>query len=244
MKLLPVKFFRPYLLLSALLLDCRAFPTLQLSSFALGSAQGRTSLHPMSLGKRSFTVAADNSSSTLTERKLQQRGLKILEVLDHYYPDPPIPLDHRNDFTFLVAVVLSAQTTDGKVNEVTKELFDLADSPEKMSKLEVATIQRIIQPVGLAPKKAVYVQGLSRKIVEDFEGKVPNTYEGLESLPGVGHKTASVIMSQLFGQNSFAVDTHVHRLALRWGLSKEERNVDKVQADLCRIFPEQSWNKV
>lgn len=169
---------------------------------------------------------------------------RILEVLNRLYPDPPVPLNHSNDFTFLVAVVLSAQTTDGKVNDVTKELFRRADTPQKMMQLPVAEVQRIIQPVGLAPKKAQYVVGLSKKLVEDFGGVVPSTFEALESLPGVGHKTASVIRSQCFGFASFAVDTHVHRLALRWGLSKEQRNVDKVQADLCAAFPEDSWNKV
>lgn len=169
---------------------------------------------------------------------------RILEVLNRLYPDPPVPLNHSNDFTFLVAVVLSAQTTDGKVNDVTKELFQRADTPQKMMQLPVAEVQRIIQSVGLAPKKAQYVVGLSKKLVEDFGGVVPSTFEALESLPGVGHKTASVIRSQCFGFASFAVDTHVHRLALRWGLSKEQRNVDKVQADLCAAFPEDSWNKV
>lgn len=169
---------------------------------------------------------------------------RVLEVLNRLYPDPPVPLNHSNDFTFLVAVVLSAQTTDGKVNDVTKELFQRADTPQKMMQLPVAEVQRIIQSVGLAPKKAQYVVGLSKKLVEDFDGVVPSTFEALESLPGVGHKTASVIRSQRFGFASFAVDTHVHRLALRWGLSKEQRNVDKVQADLCAAFPEDSWNKV
>jgi endonuclease-3 len=176
--------------------------------------------------------------------KLREKVQKILSVLNHYYPNPPIPLDHSNDFTFLVAVVLSAQTTDGKVNEVTKELFKLADTPEKMSKLEIPFVQQIIQPVGLAPRKASFIVNLSKLLIERHGGKVPGSYEELENLPGVGHKTASVIMSQLFGENSFAVDTHVHRLALRWGLSKEEKNVDKVQKDLCRAFPEETWNKV
>lgn len=175
---------------------------------------------------------------------MQLKASRILEVLNRLYPDPPVPLNHTNDFTFLVAVVLSAQTTDGKVNEVTKELFALADTPQKMMTIPVEEVQRIIQPVGLAPKKAQYIVGLSKKLVETFGGVVPSTFEALESLPGVGHKTASVIRSQCFGHSSLAVDTHVHRLALRWGLSKEQRNVDKVQADLCAAFPEESWNKV
>lgn len=183
---------------------------------------------------------AVNVKSLVMEEKTE----RIIEILNRLYPDPPVPLNHVNDFTFLVAVVLSAQTTDGKVNEVTKELFKLADNPQAMSQLDVSTVQSIIQPVGLAPKKAQYVVGLSKMLVDRFDGKVPSTYEELESLPGVGHKTASVIMSQLFGVSSFAVDTHVHRLALRWGLSKDTKNVDRVQEDLCAVFPQSSWDKV
>lgn len=173
-----------------------------------------------------------------------EKALKILKILDSLYPDPPVPLNHVNDFTFLVAVVLSAQTTDGKVNEVTKELFALADTPQKMMQLSVEEVLRIIRPLGLSAKKAVFVVELSKKLVEDFGGVVPSSFEALESLPGVGHKTASVIRSQCFGIAAFAVDTHVHRLALRWGLSKEQKNVEKVQADLCAAFPEYSWHKV
>lgn len=172
-----------------------------------------------------------------------EKALKILKILDSLYPDPPVPLNHVNDFTFLVAVVLSAQTTDGKVNEVTKELFALADTPQKMMQLSVEEVLRIIRPLGLSAKKAVFVVELSKKLVEDFGGVVPSSFEALESLPGVGHKTASVIRSQCFGIAAFAVDTHVHRLALRWGLSKEQKNVEKVQADLCAAFPEYSWHK-
>jgi endonuclease-3 len=168
----------------------------------------------------------------------------IQAVLDALYPDPPVPLDNSSPFTFLVAVVLSAQTTDGKVNEVTKELFKLADTPEKMAVLDESLVLSIIRPVGLAPKKAENIIKLSKMLVEKFHSKVPGTYEELESLPGVGHKTASVIMSQVYGCPQIAVDTHVHRLALRWGLSKDAKNVDNVQRDLCKIFPEEHWNKV
>lgn len=199
-------------------------------------------------GSTEVTTASIATTATEAEvsspSKVQTKVRRILEVLHHYYPDPPVPLNHSNDFTFLVAVVLSAQTTDGKVNEVTKVLFQHADNPYDMAKLSPAFVQAIIQPVGLAPRKSQYVVGLAKEIVDRFDGKVPNTFEDLESLPGVGHKTASVIMSQLHGVSAFAVDTHVHRLALRWGLSKDERNVDKVQADLCKVFPEESWNKV
>lgn len=170
--------------------------------------------------------------------------VNIQHVLDTLYPSPPVPLNNVNDFTFLVAVVLSAQTTDGKVNDVTKELFKHATTPQQMSQLSEIFILDIIQPVGLAPKKAGYVRNLSILLVEQFDGKVPSSFAELESLPGVGHKTASVIMSQIFGIPSIAVDTHVHRLALRWGLSIDQKNVDKVQKDLCRVFPEDCWNKV
>lgn len=168
----------------------------------------------------------------------------IQKVLDSLYPDPPVPLDSLNEFTFLISVVLSAQTTDGKVNHVTKDLFKLARTPYEMAKLNQNTVLNIIQPVGLAPKKSEYIVKLSQMLVERFAGKVPASYKELESLPGVGHKTASVIMSQIHGVPSFAVDTHVHRLALRWGLSKDQSNVDNVQRDLCLSFPEKYWNKV
>jgi endonuclease-3 len=168
----------------------------------------------------------------------------IQQVLNFYYPDPPVPLNHTDNFTFLVAVVLSAQTTDGKVNDVTKKLFKEASTAEAMAKLGPSRIEEIIHSVGLAPKKSVYLSKLSQTLVEKFEGKIPNNLKDLESLSGVGRKTASVIMSQSFGVPSFAVDTHVHRLALRWGLTKQEKNVDKVQEDLCNIFPQSSWNKV
>lgn len=168
----------------------------------------------------------------------------IQDVLDRLYPDPPVPLDSLNEFTFLVAVVLSAQTTDGKVNQVTKELFRLAKTPHEMAKLDQNTVLNIIQPVGLAPKKSEYIVKLSQMLVDDFGGILPATYKELESLPGVGHKTASVIMSQIHKVPSIAVDTHVHRLALRWGLSQDQRNVDNVQKDLCSVFPEACWNKV
>jgi endonuclease-3 len=168
----------------------------------------------------------------------------IARVLNHYFPAPPIPLNHFDNFTLLVSVVLSAQTTDGKVNEVTEKLFKVAPTPQLLSAMEASEIQKIIQPVGLAPKKSVYLKKLSQMIIDKFDGEVPSTYESLESLPGVGHKTASVVMSQAFGEAALGVDTHVHRLSLRWGLSKHEKNVDKVQLDLHRQFPEEEWNKI
>lgn len=180
----------------------------------------------------------------MLKHTLQTRVNLIQQVLNFYFQSPPIPLNSVNEFTFLLAVVLSAQTTDGIVNQVTKNLFPIASTPQLLSKVPVSDVQRIIQPVGLANKKAEYLVKLSKKIVEEFEGCVPSTFKELESLPGVGHKTASVIMSQVFGVPSIAVDTHVHRLSLRWGLTKEQKNPDKVQADLCLLFPEVDWNKV
>lgn len=173
-----------------------------------------------------------------------QKITNIINVLNRLYPYPPVPLNSRNNFTFLCAVVLSAQTTDGKVNDVTKKLFELASNPQDMSKLSVDVVEQIIKPVGLAPRKASYLVDLSKMIVNQFEGVVPCSYEDLEKLPGVGHKTASVIMSQAFGEPSIAVDTHVHRLALRWGLTKEKSNPDKVQKDLCDLFPREYWNRL
>ena len=167
-----------------------------------------------------------------------------MEILDHLFPNPPIPLNFKSAFTLLCAVVLSAQTTDGKVNDVTKELFSVAPTPYEMAEMDIGEVQRIIKTVGLAPKKAQYLVGLSKMLIADHNGQVPRTYEELERLPGVGHKTASVVMSHVFGEPAIAVDTHVHRLALRWGLSKEASNVDKVQRDLCSIFPRDKWNKL
>src|SRR5580700_9238425 len=154
----------------------------------------------------------------------QARADHVDRTLEAMYPKTPIPLDHRDAFTLLVAVVLSAQCTDKRVNEVTPELFALAGTPEEMARVPVAEIQRIIRPCGLSPQKAKAISGLSRIIVERHGGAVPRTFEELEELPGVGHKTASVVMSQAYGVPAFPVDTHIHRLAGRWGLSKA-RNV-------------------
>jgi endonuclease-3 len=171
------------------------------------------------------------------------RAAYVDRTLEAMYPQTPIPLDHKNAYTLLVAVVLSAQCTDKRVNLVTPELFALADTPEKMTGIPVAEIQRIIRPCGLSPQKARAVSGLSRIIVEKHGGEVPRTFEELEELPGVGHKTASVVMSQAFGVPAFPVDTHIHRLATRWGLSKG-RNVVETERDLKAMFPEAKWNKL
>jgi endonuclease-3 len=173
----------------------------------------------------------------------QARADHVDRTLEEMYPRTPIPLDHRDAFTLLVSVVLSAQCTDKKVNEVTPELFALADTPEKMTGVPVAEIQRIIRPCGLSPQKARAISGLSRILVEKHAGEVPRTFEELEELPGVGHKTASVVMAQAFGVPAFPVDTHIHRLAKRWGLSKG-RNVVETERDLKALFPESKWNQL
>jgi endonuclease-3 len=176
-------------------------------------------------------------------RGKKERAAFISRKLEALYPETPIPLHHKDAFTLLVAVVLSAQCTDRKVNEVTPELFALADTPGAMAKVPVAEIQRVIRPCGLSPQKAKAVSGLSKDLVEKHAGRVPRTFEELEALPGVGHKTASVVLSQAFGVPAFPVDTHIHRLAARWGLSSG-RNVVETERDLKALFPEESWNKL
>ena len=170
-----------------------------------------------------------------------QRAEIILKELKKLYPSPPIPLHHKNAFTLLVAVVLSAQSTDKKVNELTKNLFEIADTPEKMVALGVATIYTYIKQLGLSNQKSKNIYLLSNLLIEKFQSKVPNSFEELESLPGVGHKTASVVMSQVFDIPSFPVDTHIHRLSQRWGLSKGN-SVMQTEKDLKRIFPVSEWN--
>jgi endonuclease-3 len=172
-----------------------------------------------------------------------ERAAFVDRYLAALYPDTPIPLQHRDAFTLLVAVVLSAHTTDRSVNGVTPVLFALADTPEKMMRAPVEEIQRIIRPVGLSPAKARALAELSRLLVERHGGQVPRTFAELEALPGVGHKTASVVMSQAFGVPAFPVDTHIHRLAQRWGLSNG-RSVEQSERDLKALFPEAHWNSL
>ena len=167
----------------------------------------------------------------------------ITSTLDDLYPEPDIPLDHENNFTFLVAVMLSAQSTDKKVNEITPKLFEKANTPAKMHKLEVNEIQSIIRQIGLAPTKAKNIKKMSQQLLEKHQGEVPNTFEELEELAGVGHKTASVLMAQAFNTPAFPVDTHIHRLAYRWGLSNG-KNVTTTEKDLKRIFDKHLWNKL
>ena len=173
--------------------------------------------------------------------KKQERAEVVRERLGALYPDPPVPLDHRDEFTLLVAVLLSAQCTDKKVNEVTPELFRLAPDPHSMRRLGEQKILSIIRPLGLSKQKAKSLAGLAEIVLEEFEGEVPRSYEGLESLPGVGHKTASVVMAQAFGVPAFPVDTHIHRLAQRWGLSSG-KNVLQTEKDLKKLFPKSDWN--
>ncbi|RME21647.1 MAG: endonuclease III [Deltaproteobacteria bacterium] len=168
---------------------------------------------------------------------------RIRRILDEKVPETPIPLEHRDPFTLLVAVLLSAQTTDRKVNECTPALFARAPTPAAMAALEPDEILRYIRPLGLAPTKARRVARLARILVEQHGGEVPADMDALEALPGVGHKTASVVMAQAFGVPAFPVDTHIHRLAWRWGLS-DGRSVERTEADLKRLFPPSSWNRL
>ena len=171
------------------------------------------------------------------------RAAFIDQRLAELYPETPVPLAHRDAYTLLIAVLLSAQCTDKRVNEVTPVLFAAADTPEKMIHLSVVEIQRIIRSCGLAPQKAKAISGLSRLLLENHGGQVPQTLEELEALPGVGHKTASVVMAQAFGVPSFPVDTHIHRLAQRWGLT-DGRSVTQTERDLKSLFPREHWNQV
>lgn len=173
----------------------------------------------------------------------KERVEYILKKLAELYPDPPIPLDHKDAYTLLIAVLLSAQCTDARVNTVTPQLFALADHPWSMSQVPVADVERIVKPCGLGPQKAKAIVELSRLLVEKHEGKVPASLEALEQLPGVGHKTAQVVMAQAFHIPSFPVDTHIHRLAQRWKLSSG-KSVAQTEKDLKRLFPIESWNKL
>jgi endonuclease-3 len=172
----------------------------------------------------------------------KERARKIGEILDRLYPEPPIPLDHRDPFTLLVAVLMSAQTTDAQVNKVTPALFALASTPHAMAHLTESQILGAIRSCGLAPSKAKNIRKLAQTLVDDYGGEVPRNAEELEKLPGVGHKTASVVMSQAFGEPAFAVDTHIHRLAERWRLSNG-KNVEQTERDLKKVFPRDEWSR-
>ena len=173
--------------------------------------------------------------------KRAEKAIRIKSMLDDMYPETPVPLDHRNPFELLIAVLMSAQTTDLKVNEVTPALFEAGPTPAAMAALDVDVIQSLIRYVGLAPTKAKNIKRLSEMLLEHHDGQVPATFEALEALPGVGHKTAGVVMAQAFGVPAFPIDTHIHRLAARWGLSNGT-NVERTERDLKAVFPKESWN--
>ena len=173
----------------------------------------------------------------------KERANFVIKTLNELYPEPPIPLDHKDPYTLLIAVLLSAQSTDARVNTITPLLFAKADNPYDMIKLTVDEIRDIIKPVGLSPMKSKGIYGLSKILIEEHEGKVPADIEALERLPAVGHKTASVVMSQAFGVPSFPVDTHIHRLLYRWNFSNG-KNVVQTEKDAKRIFPKETWNRL
>jgi len=175
--------------------------------------------------------------------KKQEKVRFVIETLNSLYPEVPIPLDHKDPYTLLIAVLLSAQSTDERVNKITPLLFEVADNPFDMVRLSVDEIREIIKPVGLSPMKSKGIHGLSRILIDKYNGKVPADMEALEELPAVGHKTASVVMSQAFNVPAFPVDTHIHRLMYRWGLSSG-KNVVQTERDAKRLFPEDLWNKL
>ncbi len=186
-------------------------------------------------------VNANEKSEKCTAILKKQRVANILDKLQSLYPEPSIPLDLKDPYTLLVAVLLSAQCTDERVNQVTPKLFALADNPFDMAKQSPQAINAIVRPCGLAPRKANAIHRLSEMLIEDHSGEVPQELEALEKLPGVGHKTASVVMAQAFGVPAFPVDTHIHRLAQRWGLTSG-KSVAQTEKDLKRLFPKQHWN--
>lgn len=173
----------------------------------------------------------------------KERAVYVLQRLEELYPEVPVPLDHKDPYTLLVAVLLSAQCTDERVNQITPALFELADNPYDMAQQSVDTVREIIKPCGLSPRKSKAIVELSHILLDKHNGDVPQDFEALEALPGVGHKTASVVMSQAFGYPAFAVDTHIHRLAQRWGLTKG-KNVQMTETDCKKLFPRESWSKL
>lgn len=170
----------------------------------------------------------------------KERAAFVFATLQRLFPHPEIPLKHKDNYTLLIAVILSAQSTDAQVNKITPTLFALADTPYKMAKLSVEEVQAIIRPCGLSGQKAKALVNLSKILIKEYKGRVPDTFSELEALPGVGHKTSSVIMAQAFGKAAFPVDTHIHRCAKRWGLSNG-KNVLETERDLKKLFPEESW---
>jgi endonuclease-3 len=189
------------------------------------------------------SIGTEESATVRGPMTRAEKAERIQKLLDASYPSPPIPLNHSDPFTLLVSVLLSAQCTDVRVNQVTPALFALASTPEAMAKLAVPKIASVIRSCGLSPQKSKAIKKLSQILLELHAGKVPANFEALEALPGVGHKTASVVMSQAFGLPAFPVDTHIHRLAARWGLSTG-KSVEQTERDLKRLFPSETWSKV
>lgn len=175
--------------------------------------------------------------------KKSEKAEYVINELEKLYPTTPVPLDHKDPYTLLIAVLLSAQCTDKRVNQITPSLFSLADNPYDMVNLEVEDIREIIKPCGLSPRKSKAIHGLSQILIDKHEGIVPQSFEDLEELPGVGHKTASVVMAQAFGVPAFPVDTHIHRLMYKWGLTNG-KNVEQTEKDAKKLFPESLWNKL
>jgi endonuclease-3 len=173
----------------------------------------------------------------------KEKAQYIIENLEKLYPETPIPLDHKDEFTLLIAVLLSAQCTDARVNQITPRLFAIADNPFDMVKLDVKEIEEIIRPCGLSPAKSKNILALSHLLIDKHSGQVPSTFEELEALPGVGHKTASVVMAQAFNVPAFPVDTHIHRLMTRWGLTNG-KSVEQTEKDAKKLFPRELWNKL
>lgn len=173
----------------------------------------------------------------------KEKAQIVMDELERLYPEVPIPLDHKDPYTLTIAVLLSAQCTDVRVNQITPLLFEKADNPVDMVKLSIEEIKEIIRPCGLSPAKSKAIWNLSQILIDKYDGKVPESFEGLEELPGVGHKTASVVMSQAFGVPAFPVDTHIHRLMYRWGLTSG-KNVEQTEKDAKKLFPRELWNKL
>ncbi len=202
---------------------------------------------------RSFVLENEKQTSCATfpkgkvahdeKTKMKQQAKQIIQILDTLFPEPPIPLHHKDPFTLLIAVLLSASCTDERVNKTTPHLFHLADTPEKMAELSYREVEAIIRPCGLFRNKAKAIVELSKILVAKYKGHVPKSFEALEELPGVGHKTASVVMVQAFGISAFPVDTHIYRCARRWGISSA-KSIAAVEMDLKAFFPKKSWNKV
>ncbi|MBO72764.1 MAG: endonuclease III [Flavobacteriales bacterium] len=175
--------------------------------------------------------------------KKAEKVSEIINILQSEFPKPPVPLDHKDDYTLLIAVLLSAQCTDERVNKITPLLFEKADNPKDMLTLSIDEIREIIKPCGLSPRKSKAIYELSQILIDEHGGKVPASFESLEALPGVGHKTASVVMAQAFNVPAFPVDTHIHRLMYRWGLSNG-KNVEQTEKDAKRLFPKELWNEL